>query len=308
MSRKIWYDYGKMISRRSKTSSDAMKEAGQSWLVEQKPIKVVGGQIINDKVAIVRKDTGNILGIVHSTYKCIQNHQVFSFLDGYVQNGDAEFYSAGYIGQGEKVWLLLKLNDEIQISKTDVIQKFILFSNAHDGRGAIRAYFLPLRKHTQTLLNISFGKRVEQGIQLRHVGRVEQRIKEGRKIFDLAQDFYTEFERYIEKFSKSNFNNKKVELFFSSCFDTYRYDSTRTQNTLKKIRSLYETEIKMFPSSKDTSWAWLNATINFIDYERLSKGKTEKERISNHLESLFWGSALLLKQKAWDTISSLIKL
>jgi phage/plasmid-like protein (TIGR03299 family) len=308
MSRQIWLDYGKILPKKVKTAAQAMQIASLSWHVEHRKIKVVDGLEIPDKVAIVRTDTNKVLGIVNSTYKTIQNTNVFSFLDTIVQEGKASFYAAGFVGEGEKVWLLVKLNDDIEIHSKDIVQKFILFSNAHDGRGAIRAYFVPLRFKTQTLLNISFGKRVEQGIQLRHVGKVEQRIQDAKKVFSLAEDFYNAFEAHIQKLYSSSFRQKKVDLFFSSCFENYSVDSTRTQNTFKKIRELYENEIKTFTNSSDTAWAWLNAVVDFIDYERLSKGKNLADKTSNHIESLYWGSGLLLKQKAWNTISTLIKL
>lgn len=308
MNRKLWYGLGKLVPKSTKTSALAMAKTDLSWQVETKKIQVVNGDVVPDKIAIVRKDTNVTLGIVNSTYKSIQNTQVFSFLDSIVAQGDATFYATGYIGNGEKIWLLLKLNDVINISSDDVIQKFILFSNAHDGRGAIRAYFFPFREKAETLLNISFGRRVEQGFQMRHVGNVSQRINEAKKILLLADNFYESFEESIHMLYKSKFSASKVDLFLSSCFDNYSLQSTRTKNTLEKIKKQYEKEVSLFPASKNSAWAWLNAVVNFIDYERLTKGKSTLQRTSNRLESLFWGSALLLKQKAWNSISSLVKL
>lgn len=306
MSRYIWYDLGKVVSKNTKTAIEVMQKANLSWDVEPRKIRVVGGSIIPNKVAITRKDTNVVLGVVNSTYKCIQNSQVFSFLDESIKQGHAYYYAAGYVGQGEKVWLLVSLYDTIQLSKNDTIQKLILFSNAHDGRGAIRAYFIPFRTKTQTLLNISFGKRVEQGIQMRHVGKVQQRISESKKIFSLAETFYDVFETHVRKIYNENFDQQKVDLFLSNCFEKYSLDSTRTQNTFKKIYQLYEKEVKMF--SIHSAWSWLNSVVNFIDHERMSKGKNKFDQISNHLESLFWGSGLLLKQKAWNAVSTLIKI
>jgi len=308
MSRKIWQDFGKNLPTKTKTAVEAMIEAKLNWKVISEQIQVIDGNIIPGKLAIIRKDTGKILGVVNSTYKFIQNSVAFSFLDEFVRKGNASYYAAGFIGQGEKIWLLLKLHDSIELSKFDTIQKFILFSNAHDGRGAIRAFFIPIRSKTQTILNISFGKRVEQGIQMRHIGKVEQRIKESNKIFDLAKDFYDNFEKKVLEFYNSNFSQHKVDLLISQCFESYSFDSTRTQNTVKKIRENYEKETKMFPKSVNSAWLWLNSIVDFIDFDRHSKGKDTHERISNHLESLFWGSALRLKQKAWDIVSTLVKL
>ena len=248
------------------------------------------------------------MGIVNSTYKSFQNTNVFSFLDSIVQQGDASFYSAGYIGKGEKVWLLLKLIDNISLSVNDTIQEFILFSNAHDGRGSIRAYFFPIHLETQNVLNISFGKRVEQGIQMRHVGKVKERIEEVRKIFGLANIFYKRFEETSKMLYVYRLNKSDVDLFLSSCFDTYSLESTRTKNTLEKIKTIYKKESKRNHFSENSAWLWFNSVVYFIDHERESKGKTIFERKSNHIESLLWGSALLLKIKAWNTILSLAKI
>ncbi|MDD5650108.1 MAG: DUF932 domain-containing protein [Candidatus Nanoarchaeia archaeon] len=307
MSRKIWGEFGITLPKTTKTSANAMQKAKLNWTVESKRIQVVDGQKIDGKVAIVRTDTNDVLGIVNSSYKSIQNINVFSFLDKSIQNGSASFHAAGFIGKGEKIWLLIKLNDEITLPSKDVIEKFILFSNAHDGRGAIRAYFLPIRKSTQTLLNISFGKRVEQGIALRHVGKVYQRIDDSKKIFDLADRFYQKFEESILKLYKSVFDTKKIEMFIESVFSTYSLESTRTKNNLEKIRQQHNFESKKF-SNSTSAWSWFCSVVNYIDYERLSKGSSHSEKISNHLESLFWGNGLLLKQKAWESVSTLIKL
>lgn len=308
MSRKIWGNFGFIVPQITKTAAQAMSKANLNWTVESKDIQVVAGKKINGKVAIVRTDTQEVLGIVNSSYKSIQNSQVFSFLDKIIQQGDAVFYAAGFIGKGEKVWLLIKLNDDIILPSKDSVQKLILFSNAHDGRGAIRAYFLPIRETTQTLLNISFGKRVEQGIALRHVGNVQQRIDESKKIFDLASIFYQKFDDSVHKLYKSSFDTRKVELLIESAFSDYSLESTRTKNNLEKIKKQHEFESKKFPSSSNSAWSWFCSIVNYIDYDRLSKGSDHSKKTSNHLESLFWGNGLLLKQKTWETILSLAEL
>ncbi|MDD5650195.1 MAG: DUF932 domain-containing protein [Candidatus Nanoarchaeia archaeon] len=307
MSRKIWLSLGKSLPKTTKTAMAAIKKSELSWNVIHKEIKIVGGIKIPDKVAIVREDTGNVLGVVNSSYKSIQNYNVFAFLDKFVQSGNASYYAAGYIGKGEKIWLILKLNDEIVLSNNDIIEKHILFSNAHDGRGAIRAYFLPLRKSSQTLLNIYFGKRVEQGIQMRHIGKIEQRMSEAKNIFDLSEQYYKKFQDNIETIYNSYLTNAKTEMFLESCFQTYSINSTRTQNTLNKIKEFYKQETHAFKNA-NSAWAWFNSVVDYIDYNRLSKGKDNIDRTSNHLESLFWGSGLLLKQKAWEAISTIIKI
>jgi hypothetical protein len=83
--RHLWYDLGKVISKRAKTAVDVMNEANLNWTVEKRKIQIVNGPVIPNKVVITRSDTDVALGVVNSTYKCIQNSQVFSFLDEFVK-------------------------------------------------------------------------------------------------------------------------------------------------------------------------------------------------------------------------------
>jgi len=279
-----------------------------NWSVSSKNICIQGGAIINGKKAIIRNDTNEVLGVVNSSFKYVQNSEAFSIYDDFLKKRKVFCQMTGLIGKGEKVWFLINLNNNLKIANNDSIQRCILISNAHDGRGSIRAYFVPIRIISQTLLNIAFGKRVDQGIQIRHIGKIEQRLKEAHALHDLSFEFYREFEEKVQILTNCKFNQRKMSMFFENCFHNYSFDSTRTQNTIQKIKVLYEKEVKLFPNYINSAWAWFNALVGFVDNERISKGKSLQERNSNHIESLFWGSGLRLKQKAWETIQTIIKI
>ena len=64
----------------------------------------------------MRRPVGNeknevALGMVGSGYEPLQNTEAFKFFEPFIEGKYAEFHTAGALGNGERVWVLVKLND-----------------------------------------------------------------------------------------------------------------------------------------------------------------------------------------------------
>lgn len=69
-------------------------------------------------------------------YKVVQNEEAFAFTDTLL-GGGVTYDTAGSLQEGRKVWLLAKLPQRYIISG-DEITPYLVFSNSHDGSGAIK--------------------------------------------------------------------------------------------------------------------------------------------------------------------------
>ena len=49
--------------------------------------------------------------MVGSGYEPLQNTEAFKFFEPFIEGKYAEFHTAGALGNGERVWVLVKLND-----------------------------------------------------------------------------------------------------------------------------------------------------------------------------------------------------
>jgi hypothetical protein len=123
-----WHGLGRNVAE-AIVSQQAIELAGLDWLVDQWPVSAHapdgwGTVVAGDFVANVRVDTKAVLGVVTKKYRPFQNADAFKFADAIVVQGMAKYESAGALRGGKRVWMLLKLPDQLKASREDSIQPF----------------------------------------------------------------------------------------------------------------------------------------------------------------------------------------
>ena len=58
------------------------------------------------------------------------------------------------------------------------------------------------------------------------------------------------------------------------------------------------------PGIKDTWWTAYNAVTEMLDHHAY-RGKTEAERATSRLQSIWWGAAAKVKVQAWEAVLDL---
>jgi phage/plasmid-like protein (TIGR03299 family) len=77
----------------------------------------------------------------------LQNDQAFQFFDPFVSSGLVTLETAGSLREGKRVWILARIaeNSDVGIVGDDIVRKYLLLSNSHDGTTAVRVGFTPIR-------------------------------------------------------------------------------------------------------------------------------------------------------------------
>lgn len=149
---KPWHGLGERVEE-ALCSFDALKLGGLNWTVIQKPIFTNDYIEVTGYKANVRSKDDKVLGVVTDRYKVVQNSTAFEFTDSLLGDG-IRYETAGSLQEGRKVWLLARLPEIYKVAGDDV-NSYLVFSNSHDGSGAIRCCITPIRVVCQNTLNLA---------------------------------------------------------------------------------------------------------------------------------------------------------
>jgi phage/plasmid-like protein (TIGR03299 family) len=298
-----WHRLGTKLDQPA-TAREAITAAGLDYEVQLTPVSTFDGLVVPKTKAVVRYDNQTVLGVVSDKYVPVQNSQAFGFLDSIVAEDGLRYHTAGALGKGEKIWMLAKLPGHIQVKNSaDIVDKFLLLSNAHDGSAALRVYFTPIRVVCQNTLALAESRSQGQGVSIMHKGNLEAKIREAQQVLGFANRFYDDALERINRLANHYPTQAQLSAYFKELYPDPEEgkENTRAANVRQELHRLFEEGIGHDePTIKHSSWLAFNAVTEFVDHVRPTRGTNEVDRDSRRLDSIWFGSGARLKQKAWN--------
>jgi phage/plasmid-like protein (TIGR03299 family) len=297
-----WHGLGTRLEEPA-TAREAIEAAGLDYLAELKTIRTTDDVPVPSRKAVVRSDSGDVLGVVGNSYVPVQNHQAFGFLDAVVADGGLRYHTAGALGKGERIWMLAKLPDDIRVKGSDdITEKYLLLSNSHDGSSSLRVHFTPIRVVCSNTLAIAARNGRGQGVSIIHKGDPAAKVRQAQEVLGLATRFYDDVDEQIDRLARHYPSSRQLEEYFRQVYpDSPVGPSTRAKNIREEFLRLFEQGIGHdMPEIRHTTWTALNAVTEYVDHYRSTRGKTVHDRASNRLESAWFGSGARIKERAWE--------
>ena len=119
-------------------NQELLQQIGLDWKVNQEPIQTRSGLAIDDKYAVVREDTNDVLGVVGGKYTPIQNEKVLELvIAGAEKVGLEAKLSGGLFDNGAKYYIQVK-SENLLLPNNDLVEGFITGVNSHDGSTSLR--------------------------------------------------------------------------------------------------------------------------------------------------------------------------
>lgn len=293
---KPWHGHGVELDN-PPTIMEGIIAAGLNWPVVTKPLVTTDGITVEGFRATVRETDNRVLGVVGSDYKPLQNMEAFSFFQPFVDSGLATLNTAGSLREGSRIWVLAKIaGDPLVIvpEADDTVERFVLLSNGHDGKLAVRVGFTSVRVVCSNTLAMAHNSAGSKLLRIRHHKKVAQDLEEIRKVMNLAnQEFEATAEQY--KFLAScQINAEDFSKYVKKVFNVKDKDDTARVREIKEDDSRLITN-KILPffeagrgnnvrGVKGTFWAAYNAVTEFLTWER---GRST----DNRLDSLWYGAS-----------------
>jgi len=299
-----WHHLGTQLERPA-IAKEAIEAAKLNWQVTKAPLYVhINGSPtqVHNKYGVVRKDLCDtkappILGIVGEQYTPLQNSEAFDFFDPIVGKDAAVYHTAGVLGHGERIWILAKLPADIRVIGDDIVNKYLLLSNSHDGLSAVQVKFTPIRVVCQNTLTMALS----QGptIRIVHTKDMKQRLKQAEQLLGIVHTHYRDIEADFAAMTRVQVDGERLKEYLSQVFpDPKDPDNQKALKRLRDDRSLAEyffdrgkgTDIK---GVRGTLWAAYNGVAELIDHRVVGFSETRR------LGSIWFGDGYLTKARAY---------
>lgn len=261
-----------------------------------------------------RSDNKLPLGIVKQKYTIVQNTSAFEFFDTVIGENKAIWQTAGYFGNGERIFVSAKLPDNILV-KGDKVDNYLVFVNSHDGSSGVRILFTPIRVICQNTLTAAIRTSTNY-ISIRHtesayanikqanevLGITKKKIEYANEVYNMLANIKVTDEIVMEYICKHNLSEAEIEKLLGTnhTFKQVIYRngsaveaaeiSTRKLNIITDIWEYYNNGIGQ-KEIAGTAWGAFNAISGYYSNVDNSEG-------SKRMDSLLFNDKAKKLEKA----------
>jgi len=263
------------------TAKEAMYAAGLNWRLVSKDIPGLGRRLL------VRENRGNlyghgILGSIKRSYDPMQNSDAFSFLDCIVRAKAASYESAGFLGLGEWVWIILRFYEQAEIVPNDPVSKFLLFGNAPT-TGHHQLVYLPVRQACHNTLAGGSNHNVSPLVTVARIGPRQFQRSDGYALKEIQSHFAAIINDFramaqikldvggMRQYLNKVFNDwiRKNQIVNSKERSLNRL-AEFSRGTKECLRLSLGGAGNTLPGAKGTLWAAVNAVCDYVDFQKLN--------------------------------------
>ena len=274
-----WHGLGTRVME-APSSKEALGLAGLDWKVVQEPVYTQAEELIEGYKANVRDTDRKVLGVVTNRYRIIQNEEAFGFTDALLGEG-VRYETAGSLQGGRKVWLLARLPHEYIISG-ERISPYLVFSNAHDGSGAVRVALTPIRVVCNNTLNLALST-AKRSWSMMHTGNVQEKLEEAKDTLFRAEAYMDSLGKEFDELRKKKLTDKQVMDYIEILLPM---EDNTTPQQRKNISRLREDMGRRYFDAPDlktvgkNAYRFINAVSDFATHaEPLRKTANYKENV-----------------------------
>jgi phage/plasmid-like protein (TIGR03299 family) len=316
-----WHGLGTRVD--GLQSAQAMiAAAGLDWSVELKRLFVWADERstpsleCEDHRAIVRADTGRVLGVASKRYQPIQNTQAADIVDALVTEGGAHVEVAGALGRGERCWMLAHIPADFEVMRGDVVKPYFLLAWGHDGKHGIAGKLTPIRvvcHNTLTAAGLGRGVKWSRAadVYIRHYGDPTLNIEQAQKALGLARKQAEQTAEAFGALAGVQMTDTEVAEYFTRVFPSpampelgalmagadpdYNERIARWTAHQERLVQLYNTGLGS-ELARGTAWGAYNAATEWVDhtYPVLANGKVSTTR----QQSVLFGAYAGVKERA----------
>ena len=274
-----WHGLGTRVME-APGSEEALEVAGLNWMVRQEPIYTDNNLLIPGYKANVRDSDNRVLGVVTDRYKVVQNDEAFAFTDELLGEG-VRYETAGSLQNGRKVWILARMPREFIING-EQISPYLVFSNTHDGSGAIKVAVTPIRVVCNNTLNLALST-AKRSWSMIHTGDVKGKMEEARQTLFMAEKYMSKLGSEFENLRKIKLSDRQVMEYIKTLLPYENEENTHHVRNINRLREDMQKRYFDAPDLKDVgnnAYRFVNAVSDFATHsEPIRRTRNFKENL-----------------------------
>ena len=277
---KPWHGLGTLVAE-APESRDALRMAGLDWKVLQEPVYTENDELIQGYKVNVRDSDRKVLGVVTDRYKVIQNEEAFAFTDALLGEG-VRYETAGSLQEGRRVWLLARLPREYIISG-ERISPYMVFSNTHDGSGAVKTALTPIRVVCNNTLNLAL-RTAKRSWSMIHTGDISGKIEEAKNTLFLADEYMSALGKEFENLRGIKLSEKQVMDYIEILLPVEENFTPQQKRGIERLRADMRMRYFDAPDLKDVGnngFRFISAVSDFATHS------TPRRKTANYRENIF---------------------
>lgn len=238
-----------------------------------------GMKKIDGKVATMRTDTKDVLGIVGSSYEVVNNLDQFGVFQKFADEGIVSFENGGIFQNGARTYIQAVLPECIDINpdRGDVIKKMITICSSHDGTLALQAFVTPIRIVCTNTFQMAI-KSGEHKSKIKHTKTAQEKLIQAIETIQAALDMYSGFDEFILNSTKTKeFTDKETQTFVDLILPSKAKEvSTRTQNMRIELFDTIHSGIGQAEYERNDLYKLFNGVTSWTNNVLPNKGKGKK--------------------------------
>ncbi len=299
-----WHGLGQQLSGPA-TAKEAIKAAKLDWEVMKVPLYAEQANsrvALEDTFGIVRKDLWpgkgcKVLGIVGSQYAPLQNADAFTFFDPIVGENAAAYETAGVLGNGERIWILAWVPENIVVVGEDVVHKYLLLSNSHDGTSSVQVKFTPIRVVCQNTLTMALSR--GRTVRIAHTRGLHARLHQAKDLLGIVRRGFAGIETTFHAMARVQVGSERLKEYLGLVFpDPADLEDEAAVRRVSANRSLAERLFRQGKGNQQkgvsgTLWAAYNGVAEMVDHRR------PYQTAERRLDAIWFGTAYGTKARAF---------
>lgn len=290
-----WHRLGTVLGKAPDIDT-GLRLAGLDWQVGLEPVFLADGSRA-PAMATVRNTDRRILGIVGPRYRPLQNADAFGFFEPLVRSGEVSLESAGSLRDGQRVWVLARINraPEVVVREADdIVRPFLLVANGHDGSLALRVGFTAVRVVCANTLATSIEPRVSRLLRVRHHARAADALVAIRDTLDLAMAQFRASSDQYRLLAQRKVSVADLRRYVIRVLRPHAEPTVEGDPYIEQVIALCEAgRGNSHRAVMGTWWSAFNGLTEHLAHER---GRDEDRR----LDGLWFGEAAQLNRRALD--------